>query len=266
MIPTFTIVCCVITLFVTLILPVLAAALYARKHKGVWSAWLLGAVGFFVPQLLIRLPILQALSGNADFLAFAQAHLVVYGLGLAFTAGLFELAGRLAVAKILQKKLSYPRALAAGMGHGGIESMALIGLTYINNLVYILMIQSGSFDSLIAQTAAAGADVSQLELIQATLLSASGWMFLLAGVERVLTVICHAAMSTLVCYGVYRKKAVPACLLCLGLHTLVDSTVTLTMVLPQKIAYAIIYTVMALIAGGSLWLLQVIRKKWEESI
>ena len=197
MIPTFTIVCCVITLFVTLILPVLAAVLYARKHKGVWFAWLFGAVGFFVPQLLIRLPILQALGGNAGFIAFAQAHPIVYGIGLAFTAGLFELAGRLAVAKGLQKKLSYSRALAAGMGHGGIESMVLIGLTYVNNLVYILMIQNGSFDALVSQTAAAGADVSQLELIRTTLLSASGGMFLLAGLERVLTMIFHAAMSTL---------------------------------------------------------------------
>lgn len=266
MISTFSIVCCVITLFVTLILPVLAAIFYARKHKGVWPAWLFGAVGFFVPQMLIRLPILQALGGNLGFIAFAQAHPVVYCLGLAFTAGLFELAGRLAVAKILQKKLTYPRALAAGMGHGGIESMALIGLTYINNLVYILMIQNGSFDALLAQTTAAGADVSQLELIRTTLLSTSGWMFLVAGLERVLTMIFHAAMSTLVCYGVYRRKTVSACLLCLGLHTLVDSTVALSMVLPQKTAYAIIYTVLALSAFGCLWLLRAIRKKWEGSI
>ena len=153
MVSTATILFVVFSLFVSLILPVLLLILFAARNKkqGLVSAWLLGAAGFFVTQILIRLPILTALQSQSWFLAFARNHLFLYAFGLAFTAGLFELAGRFAVAKCLRKNLTYKRSLAAGLGHGGIEAMILIGMTYINNLIYIAMINSGAFDMVLAQ-------------------------------------------------------------------------------------------------------------------
>ena len=99
------VVCIIFTFFVSLILPLAFLVFYALRHKkqGIWSAWLLGAAGFVVTQVLIRIPILNGLSQNAGFLTFVQAHPVLYGFSLAFTAGLFELAGRYAVARILKK-------------------------------------------------------------------------------------------------------------------------------------------------------------------
>ena len=139
----------VVTLFVSLLLPLAFLVIYTLRNKkqGIWSAWLLGAAGFVVTQVLIRIPILNGLSQNAGFLTFAQAHPVVYGFSLAFTAGLFELAGRYAVARILKKKLTYRRALAAGLGHGGIEAILITGIAYISNLVLLVMIQTGGFDA-----------------------------------------------------------------------------------------------------------------------
>ena len=106
MVSVSTIICCVITLLICLLLPVLVLLLFANKCKkqGILPAWLLGAAGFFVTQILIRLPILTALQSQSWFQSLANNHLVVYGFGLAFTAGLFELAGRFVVAKILHKK------------------------------------------------------------------------------------------------------------------------------------------------------------------
>ena len=101
MIPISNALACIVTLFLSLILPLAFWIVYGIKNKGqgIWSAWLLGAAGFVVTQVLIRIPILNGLSQNAGFLTFAQAHPVVYGFSLAFTAGLFELAGRYAVAR-----------------------------------------------------------------------------------------------------------------------------------------------------------------------
>ena len=109
MISTLSVLTCSVTLFVSLLLPPVFLVVYALKNRkqGIVSAWLLGAVGFVVPQLLIRAPMLQALSANAGFRSFAEQHIVIYGLGLAFTAGLFEMAGRFAVAMGLRKKLTY---------------------------------------------------------------------------------------------------------------------------------------------------------------
>ena len=154
----------ILTLIVSLILPPVFAAVYALRHKkqGIWSAWLLGALGFFVPQILIRFPILTALSRTDGFVAFSQTHPLVYGFSLAFTAGLFEVVGRYAVARMLQKNLTYRRALAAGLGHGGIEAMIITGLAYISNLVFVVMLQTGGFEATLAQTTAAGGDVTAL--------------------------------------------------------------------------------------------------------
>lgn len=272
MIPTATIVACFVTLFISMILPVLVLIGYCAKHKGegIFSAWLLGAAGFLVTQMMIRLPLLNILSANDGFLAFTQVHPLLYCLLLAFTAGLFELAGRFTVARLLGATRSFPRSLAAGLGHGGIEAMLIIGLTYINNLIYLFMLRSGSFDALIAETAAAGADVSQLTFIRDSLLHTSSTMFLLAGLERLLTMIIQAAMSVIVCYAVHTRRTVPGLLICLGIHTLLDasmvivllSTETLGSVLSQAAAYGIVYAFLTIIALASLLVLKTIRTRW----
>lgn len=268
MVSTASLFFCCLTLFISLILPVLALIVFAAKcrKQGIVSAWLLGAAGFFVTQILIRLPILNVLQSQDWFLNFAQSHLFGYSFALAFTAGLFELAGRFAVAKIIQKKLSFNRSLAAGLGHGSIEAMVLIGMTYVNNLIYIAMINSGFFDTILAQTAAMGADVTQLELIRTQLITTSPMMFALAGFERLLAMTGHTAMSLIVCYGVAHKKTVPCLLICLGIHTLMDLTAGISLVLPQNIAYLIIYTILTAMAAISVALILDIRHRWNKEV
>lgn len=266
MVPMTTVIACVVTLLVSLVLPVGVLIGYAGKNKkqGIVSAWLLGAAGFFVTQILIRLPILTFLQSRSWFAGFAQNHLFGYAFSLAFTAGLFELAGRFAVAKGMRKNLTWKRALAAGLGHGGIEAMLLIGMSYVNNLIYITMINSGTFDTLIAQTAAMGVDVSQLELIRTQLVGMAPGMFLLAGFERILAMIAHAAMSVLVCWGIHRRKLLPCLLACLGIHTFIDLTAGISLVLPQTTAYIIIYSILVAVAVVSVLILKHIRRSWKE--
>ena len=268
MVSITTIIACVITLLVSLVLPVAVLIGFALKNKkqGIVSAWLLGAAGFFVPQMLIRLPILTVLQSQSWFAVFAQNNLFLYSFGLAFTAGLFELAGRFAVAKLMEKRLTWKRSLAAGLGHGGIEAMLLIGMTYVNNPIYIGMINSGYYDTLIAQTAGMGVDVSQLELIRAQLVGMSPSMFLLAGFERLLAMTGHLAMSVLVCYGVAHKKVGICVLMCLGIHTLIDLTAGISLVLPQNIAYPIIYAILVVMAVVSVVILRKICRHWNMSI
>ena len=272
MVSVATIVCTCVSLLVSLVLPLLLPVLFAVKYKkqGILPAWLLGAAGFFVTQILIRLPILTALQSMDWFAAFAQSHLFAYAFTLAFTAGLFELAGRFGVAKLLQRKgLNFRRSLAAGLGHGGIEAILLVGITYVNNLIYIFMINSGSFDSLITQTAAMGVDASQLELIRTQFLSSSPALFLLGGFERLLAMVAHIGMSMLVCYGVAHQKALPCVLVCLGIHTLIDLTAGISLLigtaLTQTAAYCIIYLILIAVAAFSLWILRELHRRWQET-
>ena len=264
-----TVLCCILTLFVSLVLPlaVLVFMMVKYKKQGALSAWLLGAAGFFVTQILIRLPILTVLQSQSWFLAFSQNHLFLYAFVLAFTAGLFELAGRFAVAKLMQKNLTFRRSLAAGLGHGGIEAMVLIGTAYVNNLIYIVMINSGAFDGILAQTAAMGVDVTQLELIREQLIGSSPALFLLGGFERILAMVAHTAMSLIVCFGVAHKKVLPCLLICLGIHTFIDLTAGISLLtdrLSQTAIYVIIYLILAAVAAVSLFLIRQLHRRWQD--
>lgn len=269
MVSSLTILFCILSLLISLVLPVVILAIFAAKHKkqGIVSAWLLGAAGFFVTQILIRVPILTVLQGQSWFLGFSQSHLFLYAFSLAFTAGLFELAGRFAVAKLLKKKhLDFNHSLAAGLGHGGIEAMILVGGTCISNLAMIAMINSGTFDAMLAETAAAGVDASQLELVRQQLITTSPVLFLLGGFERILAMTAHAAMSLLVCYGVAHHKALPCLLGCLAIHTMIDLTAGISLlagtVLSQTAVYVIIYTILAIAAVISVLIIQKLQRFW----
>ena len=275
MVSTSAIIAVCVTLFVSLILPLIIYIVYGVKNKGkgVWTAWLLGAAGFFVMQVIIRVPLVNGVSLLPGFTLFVQRHYILYCLILAVTAALFEVIGRYAVAKILSKKLSFTKGIAAGLGHGGIEAMVLIGMTYINNLLYIMMINSGTYDTVIEQTAAMGVDASPLLTIRETLLATSAGMFYLAGYERILTMILHTALSLLVGYFVWKKKDALGILVCIVIHTLVDfvspllsglSTDYLGFVISQNTAYVLIYVFLTLVAAGSVVLICKIKKLWNE--
>ena len=271
MISSMTLIACFVTLFVALLLPVIAISVLSFQHKGdkIISAWILGAAGFVVTQLLIRLPILTALQSQTWFISFSENNGFLFAFALAFTAGLFELAGRFVVAKLMQKNLNYHRSLAAGLGHGGIEAMILVGITYLNNILYIFMINSGTFDAVVSEAVATGVDVSALLTVKDQLISASPALFLLAGFERILAMVGHVAMSMIVCYGVYTGKPLKSALICLGIHTLMDLTGGISMLigkgLSQTAAYGIIYAILTVMAVLSVLIIRKIRRDWLET-
>lgn len=258
-----------ITFLICTVLPIVVLIIYGVKNKGkgVWKAWLLGAAGFFVMQILIRTPILSVLSVFPFFLNFAKEHYTLYVIILAFTAALFEVVARYVVAKILQKRQSYQCSVAAGLGHGGIEAIVLIGLTYVNNILYSIMINTGAFDNLIKNVASTGVDTTALVSAKISLIETAPSMFLLAGYERILTMILHVAMTVLVCYFVIKKKDILGILFCLLIHTLIDFLPAfLVGMLATNLAYIITYTFLTIMAVAGIIMLVVVQKKWNKEV
>ncbi len=264
-----------ISLCVTLILPILVYVVYCarNKGKGVFTAWLLGAAGFVVCQILIRIPILNILSLSQGFMEFAEKHYVWYCLVLAFTAALFEVAGRYGVAKLLKERVTYERSFAAGLGHGSIEAMLLVGVTYINNLTYSMMINTGSFDTVIEQVAAMGVDAAPYEAMRDTLINTPSLIFLLGGYERILTVILHIALTMIVCYFVSCKKDMQGILICVGIHWTVDfvnplisglATEYLGNMITTEMSYVMIYIFLTAVAVASVMVIRRLKARWVE--
>jgi len=188
--------------------------------KGVTSAVLAGALGFFVPQAVIRIPALQGLSLLDGFGDFVQNHFWMYALILALSAGLFETVGRLVVFKtVLKNRTTYNSALCAGLGHGGMEAMYLVGLTYVNNLVLSFMINNGSAYDVLTGQGLASDQANQLIL---TMTETSPAIFYMSGFERVFTIGFQIGLSMLLAYGITRNQTTKFFFGVLLLHTAVD--------------------------------------------
>ena len=263
-----------VTLFISLILPVVALVVYAVKNRkqGVASAWFLGAAGFFLMQVVIRVPILSTLSLMPGFVSFVENHYVLYALMLGLTAALFEVVGRFACAKILNKNLTYTKGFAAGLGHGGIEAMVLIGMTYVSNLLYVAMINTGAIEGVIAQTEAMGVDVTPVYALVETLVNGPAYLYLLAGYERILAMIGHVAMTLVVFYFMSKKQTLKGIGICVLYHFVMDSMVGiigglatpyLGSVVSQNVSYVITYVFLTAMAAVAIVAICKIRAAWK---
>ena len=188
----------IVSLLICLCLPAVLAAIMIIKYKASWKAFVLGAATFTVFQLLTRIPILNLLQNDPTFILFSMTNTVLYILLLAFSAGVFEEAGRFVGMRFFMKKgLTWKNGVVFGLGHSGVEAFVLVGLPYLGILIALL---SGD-------TAYAGTPP---------------YTFLVGGLERVLTFAIHIGMTLLVLYSVKFKK-VRFLLWAILFHTAVDS-------------------------------------------
>lgn len=277
MVSVSTIIAVIITLGIVTIVPLGAYILYGVKNKGkgVWVAWLIGAAGFFVMQILIRVPILSVVQLIPGFMSFVENYYILYCAMLAVTAAGFELVARIVVAKIMSKNLTYEKSFAAGLGHGGIESIFLIGTTYLNNILYIIMINTGVYDKMVAESGATGATYDQLISVKEQLVNMSSATFYLAGLERVLTMIIHLALTLIVCYCMKNGHLLKGAVICMLVHTAVDfvtpmisglATPYLGNVISTNTSYVLVYSFLGLVTVGCIVDIKIVTDKWKREV
>lgn len=202
--------------------PVIAAILFYRKQKFYVGSLFIGAAVFFLFQMILRIPLIQMILPNMEWYKTMSQNIWVYAIFLGFTAGLFEEAGRyLAFTVVLKKHLLWKDAVAFGIGHGGIECILLVGMSQISNLVTSIMINSGMYEPLVAQSPEQSREL--LLQAKATLVDTPSYMFLISSVERLFTFFIHIAFSVLVMTGIKKKKGLLYLGLAILLHMLVDS-------------------------------------------
>jgi uncharacterized membrane protein YhfC len=198
MVSTLSLVAMVFTLLVIFAAPIGLVIWLGVRHKASLLAVLVGAVVFLVSQLLVRIPLLNAFSTTEMYPGLLALPLL-FALFLALTAGLFEEGGRwLGFRYLLRRHWQVKDGVAFGLGHGGFEAMALVGLTYINNLFASLSINAGQFEAAFGPLLGAEAAAAARE----QLVSAAPLFFATAGFERALSIIIHIAFSLVVLQGV----------------------------------------------------------------
>lgn len=211
----------VTTLLITILVPIiLAIVLYRHKKYSVISI-LVGALVFFVSQVILRMPLLSGLA-LTDFHAKYSSNALYLLLVYALSAGVFEESGRYLGFRFLRKNhLNWENAIAFGIGHGGIEALLLAGSNAVNNIVIGFMINNGSYEEMMAP--ALGAQAAE---IQDALINTPAPHFFLAGFERLSAMSVHIGLSVLVCLAVLAKKPI-LLLLAILFHGLVNAPAAL---------------------------------------
>ncbi|MCH5258626.1 MAG: YhfC family intramembrane metalloprotease [Lachnospiraceae bacterium] len=211
------------SLIVSIGLPITLGIIVYKKIHAKISACFIGA-GIFVVFALILEQIMHAivLAINPAF----QNYMILFGLYAALAAALFEETGRLVAMKFFMKKsLDKGDALMYGVGHGGVEAILLVGLTYVNNLIISIMINTGGIQLAMSQMEPAlqEATYQQLQALWQT----PAYHFYMAGVERLSAIVLQICLSVLVykCVKTGQKKFLAGAFL---LHFIVDFVTVIT--------------------------------------
>lgn len=163
-----------------------------------------GALGFFIPQVLIRIPLLQIFNE-----AFSNMGIISLALVLGLSAALFETTGRyIVIGQVCKHRCSMPAGISAGIGHGCCEMFFALVITYLNNLILINVKIEGIEE--IADMVAA--QIAETPLI---LFAAAFW-------ERLCVIAVQILLSLLLMEGFRKKKRLTHVILVFALHALLD--------------------------------------------
>ena len=178
----------VINLLLSMSLPLGLAFLLVFRDKRRAKALLLGIITFLIFQVFTRIPLLQlVLPNQVWYILFTYEHPLLYLFLLALSAGLFEEIGRYLIMKKWLSKGSFMEVFTFGVGHGGIESILIVGLGVMLS------------------------DVSSVD----------DFSLIMGGVERVFAMCMHLAFTFLV-YTQISKRQKYGLVLSILAHTFVN--------------------------------------------
>ena len=248
-----------VALAIELLFPLAVAIWLQRRLRVAWRYFGYGALVFLVFQILTRLPAMQLLQARVkEQLAASPWALLAWIAFAALTAGLCEEGGRYLGFRILWKKeeaKSWAQALMYGAGHGGLESMLLVGGSVLVSLIQVLALSQLDLQSL----SLTPEQLEQLRQAREAIGSATWWLPLLGALERVLALTIQISLSVLV-VQVFLRGRFSWWWLALGYHFLVDLSTALALQwgqkrLPETTAYLLVEGIAALFALVSAWVI-----------
>lgn len=249
-----------VTVILMIAIPVAFLICWSRKQKGKTNISYLvaGAIGFIVSARVLELGVhyLCILADN-PVSRFINGNTVIYVVYGTVMAGVFEECGRYIVLKyILKKNRTRENAVLYGIGHGGIEILAVMLPTMITYLTIAILFSKGNTEeAMTALKITEDTAAAALPSVQAA--AAFDWAAMAMNVaERLFAMLVHIGLTVIVFYGVYntKKSCLPIAIL---LHMLVDTFPALyqrgALQLWTVEIWAALWTAVIVIAAGRLY-------------
>ena len=145
-----------------IILPITIALIWKFKKKERFTTILIGVAAFVLFAMIIEKLIQNVLIFPTQMMLpdhvvsrFINARPLLWALVVALFPGVFEETGRLIAFKtVLRKRKNRETSISYGIGHGCGEAIILLGITYIEYIVFAVMINLGTFQTVIDQATA----------------------------------------------------------------------------------------------------------------
>jgi uncharacterized membrane protein YhfC len=207
-----------------ILLPIFLGGWFVRRFSLGWGLFGAGVLTFIASQVLhipfnvyLLNPLLAKLgSGGVP----AGGDLLIYGVALGLSAGVFEEVARYITLRFWRKDArTWGQSLMLGAGHGGIEAI-LVGVYGFYILVQMVMLFGMDLDSVGSLT---GADRAQEVFNFVAAYWGSSWYdFFWSALERISALAFHLSASVLV-YQSIRRKNLLWLVLAILWHTLLDA-------------------------------------------
>jgi uncharacterized membrane protein YhfC len=206
-----------VSAIISTVLPVVLFVIFHKKFNAKFLPMIVGMAGFVLFVLVLERLVHSLVLGRFALMEKPVIY-IIYGV---LMAGIFEESARFISFKILRKKYNgIETGLAYGIGHGGIESILLVGLTMISTIIFSIAANTGNLESI--SGALPEETLSQVDAQIAILSSVSAYSFLLGGIERIFAIALQVSLSIIVFYSVYGQNRLWLYPLAIILHAIVD--------------------------------------------
>lgn len=209
----------ILTFLVSTILPISLVIFFYKKEKISLKVVLIAAIAFFISTQILEASIHKVVLVNNKTTAEFFENPWFYMLYAGFMSGIFEEVSRYLMFKfVLKNNRQWKDGLAYGLGHGSIEAMLLVGVTFFNNIIMAFQINSGNFQKLLQLE---NAPVDVLNEIYIRMVNLPSYIWGIASIERICTMIIQVGLSLIVLYAVRERKVIYLFLAIL-IHAIVD--------------------------------------------
>ena len=246
-VPLSSTVCILITGILSVAIPILLVVYLKKKYDCNLKALLVGILTWIVFARIIEALFHQLILGSS-LGETIMGNMLYYALYGGVAAAIFEETGRLIVMKTALRPCfdNDKNALMYGAGHGGIESVMVLGIAMLSNLVAAMTINTHQLQPIYD----ALKKVSEEEAITAlqayiSLADYPSGLFFLAIVERVFAIALHLALSVLVWMAVKESKMVYYVYALIG-HFLADFLSAYLSSLTTNVILAELYVVLVI--------------------
>lgn len=247
----------IFSLCISIALPVVLLMVVHKKTKARMAMAVIGAATFFLFAMVLEQILHAVVLGVGG--ERITGNIWIYGLYGGLAAGLFEEVGRFVAMRFAMKKqLNLPNALMYGVGHGGIEAILIVGLASVSNLVTSIMINAGTLEASLGalDQATKEATLTQLSALWTT----PSYQFFLSGIERIVAVTLHIALSVLVFQAVKLGKK-RYWFLAFAIHVGVDFA---TVIAANYLNLVLVEVMLAVLVAGVVALtISLCRKNWD---